>query len=182
MLFSSLPLEPKCSFLFNILWLIWLSGLSGIESFEGRYFHSWHYRSAEDLQGKRVLVVGIGNSGADLAVDISRVAEKVHDSLFSPLSSLQSLIVTSLCTVLTRRCTSVPEAAPGWSAVSGPGVYLLTWISHGCSYWLLSCSHPGSTGRWRRSWTRRLTTNYTAWNQIMGNKYRIFRTIERILV
>lgn len=55
-----------------------LKDFPGIESFEGRYFHSWHYRSAADLQGKRVLVVGIGNSGADLAVDISRVAEKVY--------------------------------------------------------------------------------------------------------
>lgn len=77
------------------LWLYLLSGLSGIESFEGRYFHSWHYRSAEDLQGKRVLVVGIGNSGADMAVDISRVAEKVkHKSLFPPLVFLQNPNVT----------------------------------------------------------------------------------------
>lgn len=52
---------------------------SGIESFEGRYFHSWHYRNSEGLQGKRVVVVGIGNSGGDIAVEISRVAEKVHD-------------------------------------------------------------------------------------------------------
>lgn len=52
----------------------------GIESFEGRYFHSWHYRNAEGLQGKRVVVIGIGNSGGDLAVDISRVAEKVNRS------------------------------------------------------------------------------------------------------
>ena len=51
--------------------------VSGIESFEGRYFHSWDYRSAEGMQGKRVLVIGIGNSGGDIAVDISRVAEKV---------------------------------------------------------------------------------------------------------
>lgn len=51
--------------------------ISGIESFEGRRFHSWEYRSAEGMQGKRVLVVGIGNSGGDIAVDISRVAEKV---------------------------------------------------------------------------------------------------------
>uniref|UniRef100_A0A3Q4ACR6 Flavin-containing monooxygenase n=1 Tax=Mola mola TaxID=94237 RepID=A0A3Q4ACR6_MOLML len=55
-----------------------LTDFPGIESFEGRYFHSWHYRNAEDLQGKRVVVIGIGNSGGDLAVDISRVAEKVY--------------------------------------------------------------------------------------------------------
>ena len=50
---------------------------AGIEEFEGRYLHSWEYRSAEGLQGKRVVVVGIGNSGGDIAVDASRVAEQV---------------------------------------------------------------------------------------------------------
>lgn len=51
--------------------------VSGIESFKGTHFHSWKYQNAEDLQGKRVVVIGIGNSGGDLAVEISRVAEKV---------------------------------------------------------------------------------------------------------
>ncbi|XP_075944657.1 flavin-containing monooxygenase 5-like isoform X2 [Anarhichas minor] len=54
-----------------------LRDFPGIESFKGRYFHSWDYRNAEGLQGKRVVVIGIGNSGGDIAVDISRVAEKV---------------------------------------------------------------------------------------------------------
>ncbi|XP_071381100.1 flavin-containing monooxygenase 5-like [Centroberyx affinis] len=55
-----------------------LKDFPGIESFEGRYFHSWEYRNTEGLQGKRVVVIGIGNSGGDIAVDISRVAEKVY--------------------------------------------------------------------------------------------------------
>lgn len=51
--------------------------ISGFESFEGRHFHSWEYRSADGMEGKTVVVIGIGNSGGDIAVDISRVAEKV---------------------------------------------------------------------------------------------------------
>ncbi|XP_054646657.1 flavin-containing monooxygenase 5-like [Dunckerocampus dactyliophorus] len=57
-----------------------LKDFPGIESFEGKYFHSWEYRSFEGLQGKRVVVIGIGNSGGDIAVDVSRVAEKVFFS------------------------------------------------------------------------------------------------------
>ncbi|CAB1324189.1 unnamed protein product [Coregonus sp. 'balchen'] len=53
-----------------------LNDFPGIEEFEGRYLHSWEYRSAEGLQGKKVVVVGIGNSGGDIAVDASRVAEQ----------------------------------------------------------------------------------------------------------
>ncbi|KAJ3599792.1 hypothetical protein NHX12_033747 [Muraenolepis orangiensis] len=55
-----------------------LHDFPGIEGFDGKYFHSWEYRSADGLQGKRVVVIGIGNSGGDIAVDISRVAEKVY--------------------------------------------------------------------------------------------------------
>ncbi|XP_059922512.1 flavin-containing monooxygenase 5-like [Gadus macrocephalus] len=55
-----------------------LHDFPGIERFDGKYFHSWEYRNADSLQGKRVVVIGIGNSGGDIAVDISRVAEKVY--------------------------------------------------------------------------------------------------------
>lgn len=91
-------------------------------------------------------------------------------SLFH-FSFLQNLNVTWLCAVLTRRYTSVLGAAPGWSAVSGPGVSLPTWNCRGCNSWLVSCSPPGLTGRWRRSWTRRWTTNYMGWDQNMGSKF-----------
>ncbi|XP_056212364.1 flavin-containing monooxygenase 1-like isoform X2 [Falco biarmicus] len=49
----------------------------GIEKFQGQYFHSRQYKHPEVFQGKRVLVVGMGNSGADIAVEASRVAAKV---------------------------------------------------------------------------------------------------------
>ncbi|KAL1022478.1 hypothetical protein UPYG_G00028240 [Umbra pygmaea] len=55
-----------------------LSDFPGIEEFKGKYLHSWEYRSAEGLEGKKVVVVGIGNSGGDIAVDASRIAEQVY--------------------------------------------------------------------------------------------------------
>ncbi|XP_046893260.1 flavin-containing monooxygenase 5-like [Hypomesus transpacificus] len=50
----------------------------GIEAFEGKYSHSWDYKEPDDMKGKRVVVVGIGNSGSDIAVETSRVAEQVY--------------------------------------------------------------------------------------------------------
>lgn len=55
-----------------------LQDFPGIETFEGKYFHSWDYKGPEDLLGKRVVVVGIGNSGSDIAVESSRVADQVY--------------------------------------------------------------------------------------------------------
>ncbi|MGW9111774.1 flavin-containing monooxygenase [Microbacterium sp. NPDC055683] len=41
-------------------------------SFTGRQVHSGSYRSTSDIEGDRVLVVGAGNSGCDLAVDAAQ--------------------------------------------------------------------------------------------------------------
>ncbi|XP_062306077.1 uncharacterized protein LOC134010810 [Osmerus eperlanus] len=55
-----------------------LGEFPGIEAFEGKYSHSWDYKEPDDMKGKRVVVVGIGNSGSDIAVETSRVAEQVY--------------------------------------------------------------------------------------------------------
>nr|XP_054592264.1 flavin-containing monooxygenase 5 isoform X3 [Nothobranchius furzeri] len=57
-----------------------LKDFPGIETFEGNYFHSWDYKGTENMYGKRVVVIGIGNSGSDIAVESSKVAEQVYMS------------------------------------------------------------------------------------------------------
>jgi len=49
-------------------------------SFSGTSLHSGQYRQREVFQDKRVLVVGIGNSGSQIAVDVSHAAEKTFIS------------------------------------------------------------------------------------------------------
>lgn len=41
-------------------------------SFTGKQIHSGSYRNVSDVEGRRVLVVGAGNSGCDLAVDVAQ--------------------------------------------------------------------------------------------------------------
>jgi dimethylaniline monooxygenase (N-oxide forming) len=48
----------------------------GSEEFEGEQLHAHHYREPDVLRGKRVLVLGLGNSATDIAVESSRIAEK----------------------------------------------------------------------------------------------------------
>ena len=47
----------------------------GAELFEGEQIHVHHYRESDVLEGKRVLVLGIGNSATDVAVESSRIAD-----------------------------------------------------------------------------------------------------------
>lgn len=50
-------------------------------NFTGRAMHSQDYRYREPFRGKRVLVVGIGNSGSQIAVDVSLAAEETFLSV-----------------------------------------------------------------------------------------------------
>ncbi|WP_149536647.1 ArsO family NAD(P)H-dependent flavin-containing monooxygenase [Siccirubricoccus phaeus] len=47
----------------------------GAKDFRGRQLHSAFYRAPEEFAGQRVLVVGGGNSGAQILAEVSKVAE-----------------------------------------------------------------------------------------------------------
>ena len=49
--------------------------------FDGELLHTAAYKSAEMFRGKRVLVVGAGNSGCDIAVDAVHAAQSVDISV-----------------------------------------------------------------------------------------------------
>jgi glycine/D-amino acid oxidase-like deaminating enzyme len=51
--------------------------LSGQERFGGRIVHSVEYRRPQPYVGRRVLVVGVGNSGAEIGSEIARAGGKV---------------------------------------------------------------------------------------------------------
>jgi dimethylaniline monooxygenase (N-oxide forming) len=50
----------------------------GSDTFPGTQMHAHYYRTPEALEGKRVVVLGIGNSAADIAVESSRVARETY--------------------------------------------------------------------------------------------------------
>lgn len=53
----------------------------GSETFTGEQVHAHYYRTPDLVEGKRVVVVGIGNSAADIAVESSRVARETWLSM-----------------------------------------------------------------------------------------------------
>ncbi|XP_048666005.1 dimethylaniline monooxygenase [N-oxide-forming] 2 isoform X2 [Marmota marmota marmota] len=57
-----------------------LQSFPGIERFQGQYFHSRQYKRPAGFEGKRILVIGIGNSASDIAVELSKEAAQVFIS------------------------------------------------------------------------------------------------------
>ncbi|MCQ4295343.1 ArsO family NAD(P)H-dependent flavin-containing monooxygenase [Pseudomonas stutzeri] len=47
----------------------------GREDFQGQQIHSAHYRDSASFAGKRVMVIGGGNSGAQILAEVSKVSE-----------------------------------------------------------------------------------------------------------
>jgi putative flavoprotein involved in K+ transport len=62
--------------------------IDGRETFTGVQFHSAHYHRPEDYSGQTVLVVGGGNSGAQIMAELAPLARTLwvttHDPLFLP--------------------------------------------------------------------------------------------------
>ena len=50
----------------------------GMDEFQGEVMHSHNYRDAHPFKDKKCLVVGIGNSAVDLAVELSFHAKQVY--------------------------------------------------------------------------------------------------------
>src|SRR5918911_5375509 len=58
----------------------------GQEDFRGEILHSSSYKTGAPYRGKRVLVVGFGNSGGEIAVDLHEHGARVTLSVRSPVN------------------------------------------------------------------------------------------------
>ncbi|KAM3619590.1 uncharacterized protein V6R79_010551 [Siganus canaliculatus] len=93
-----------------------LTDFLGHETFTGRCCHSWEYKDADAFRGKRVVVIGIGNSGGDIAAEISRSAEKTFLSTREGSWVISRLSNNGLpldMAVTTRLITVVASVLPG---------------------------------------------------------------------
>ncbi|PJZ25696.1 F420H(2):quinone oxidoreductase [Leptospira hartskeerlii] len=101
----------------GITWAPNIPQLVGQDSFSGKIIHSVDYRNYSLFQGKRVLIVGAGNSGCDIACDAGTAAEQAFISV-------------------RRGYYFIPKHIFGQPAdVFGDGAH---WIPNGFSQWILA--------------------------------------------
>jgi putative flavoprotein involved in K+ transport len=77
---------------------------AGRDSFSGQLLHAATYRNGAAVAGQDVLVVGAGNSGAEIAVDLAEHgAARVRLAVRTPPHMLEVAgMPTTLVSVLTR--------------------------------------------------------------------------------
>ncbi|XP_055863035.1 flavin-containing monooxygenase 5 [Biomphalaria glabrata] len=52
--------------------------IPGIENFQGTVIHSHAYKEPTAFHGKRVVILGLGNSASDIACDLAKTSEQVY--------------------------------------------------------------------------------------------------------
>jgi hypothetical protein len=91
------------------LWDPTIPNFPGQDSFSGTIRHSVTYRSADEVRGKRVLVIGSGNSGVDIACDAARSAEHVSLSLRRGYWFVPKFIAGEPTDLFFRRQNALPD-------------------------------------------------------------------------
>lgn len=82
--------------------------------FSGEQLHAHSYKVAEPFAGKRVLVVGGGNSACDIAVDVSRVAKTAAISMREGYYIIPKLVFGKPVDVMYHRARWIPKPLRQW--------------------------------------------------------------------
>ena len=77
--------------------------------FDGEQMHSMQYRTTKGFEGKRVLVVGAGNSACDIAAMLSRVTDHVSLSVRTPQYIVPKLIIGRPVDIQYRKLQKFPR-------------------------------------------------------------------------
>jgi len=85
----------------------------GLDDFAGVFMHASAYRDPRPFAGRDVLIVGLGNTGTELAVEIARVgARRVRVSMRTPPNILRRSNFGVPATVIGRLGEHGPPAVP----------------------------------------------------------------------
>lgn len=86
----------------------------GQESFEGEIIHSRFYKNPTTYKGKKVLVVGMGNTGAEVALDLSEHGVDTSLSVRSPISIIPRDVNGRPVQVTAKQLAKLPKWLAQW--------------------------------------------------------------------
>ncbi len=86
----------------------------GMDEFLGEILHSRFYKKGEPYRNKRALVVGMGNTGAELALDLSEYEASTFISVRSPISVVPRDLNGRPVQVTSKQLEKLPFGIGRW--------------------------------------------------------------------
>jgi hypothetical protein len=90
--------------------------IAGRDLFGGRVLHSRDYRAPREFAGERVLVVGMGNTGAEIALDLAEHGVAVDLSVRSPVNVVHRDVLGRPTQLTSIALSRLPTAWGDWLA------------------------------------------------------------------
>jgi len=81
----------------------------GVGSFTGRLVHSKEYRNPDPFSGEKVLVVGMGNTGAEIALDLSEAGVDTTISVRGPVNIVPRDVLGRPTQLTARMLARLPK-------------------------------------------------------------------------
>ncbi len=100
---------------------------AGSETFTGTQTHSHHYKTFDAYEGKRVLVLGIGNSACDIAVETSKVSART----FLAMRRGAHVVPKYIFGIPTDHLTTSPFARAPFHWMRRASLNAILWMSRG---------------------------------------------------
>ena len=86
----------------------------GQEQFEGDILHSRFYKNPEPYKGKKVLIIGMGNTGAEVALDLSEHDVETYISVRGPISLVPRDLNGRPVQVTSKALAKIPFGLGDW--------------------------------------------------------------------
>ena len=87
---------------------------TGQETFKGDIQHSIHYKNPEPYKGKKVLVIGMGNTGAEIAFDLSNYDIETYISVRNPLNIVPRDLNGRSVQLTAKKLAKLPFGLGDW--------------------------------------------------------------------
>ncbi|WP_149256802.1 ArsO family NAD(P)H-dependent flavin-containing monooxygenase [Actinomadura sp. K4S16] len=102
-------------------WRPYLPYYPGRGDYQGRQLHTVQYRTPEDFHGQRVVVVGTGNSAAQITADLASQATTIWTTLRPPRFLPDDLDGRALFELATRRIRRLRDGHADSGGIGGLG-------------------------------------------------------------
>jgi cation diffusion facilitator CzcD-associated flavoprotein CzcO len=86
----------------------------GEATYKGQIVHSRNYKNVEPFRGKKVLVVGMGNTGAELALDLAENGIETYISVRSPITMVPRDVNGRPVQVTAKQLAKLPFGFGDW--------------------------------------------------------------------